>query len=102
MSRSPGNAIHDILRRPVLTEKSTDLKGKLGILCFEVPTNAHKADVKSAFEKIFARKVAGVRFINVLGRTRKVGKYEGKRADWKKAYITLKSGEKPLEYHEGF
>jgi large subunit ribosomal protein L23 len=102
MSRPVGTALHDIIRRPVLTEKSTDLKAKNGILCFEVPLAAHKADVKTAFEKIFSRKVAGVRFVNVLGKTRKVGKFAGKRADWKKAYITLKDGEKPLEYHEGF
>lgn len=96
------HGIHDILQRPVLTEKSTDLKAKYGVLCFEVPSDAHKADVKVAFEKIFSRKVAGIRFVNVLGKTRKLGKFEGKRSDWKKAYITLKKGEKPLEYHEGF
>ncbi len=96
------HAIHDILMRPVLTEKSTDLKAKHGILCFEVPSDAHKADVRAAFEKIFERRVEGVRFVNVLGKTRKLGKFEGKRSDWKKAYITLKPGEKPLEYHEGF
>lgn len=102
MSRPAGNALHDIIKRPVLTEKSTEIKAKLGVLCFEVPLDAHKADIKAAFEKVFNRKVAGVRFVTTLGKTRRVGRFSGKRSDWKKAYVTLKAGEKPLEYHEGF
>ena len=62
---------------------------------------ANKIEIAYAVEKIFSTKVEDVRIVNVLGKNKRVGRSEGKRPDWKKAYVKLAKGAKPIEYFEG-
>ncbi len=91
---------YKIIIRPVITEKSTLLKEKNREVCFEVDPRANKSEIKKAAEQLFKIKVERVRIQNKRGKKRKVGRSEGKRKDWKKAYIKLKEGEKMIEYFE--
>ncbi len=86
--------------RPVITEKSTLLKEKNREGCFEVDPRANKSEIKKAAEQLFKIKVERVRIQNKRGKKRRVGRSEGKKKDWKKAYIKLKEGEKMIEYFE--
>ncbi len=91
---------YKIVIRPVITEKSTWLKEKNREVCFEVDPRANKSEIKKAAEQIFKIKVERVRIQNKRGKKRRVGRSEGKKKDWKKAYIKLKEGEKMIEYFE--
>ncbi|HEX9733253.1 MAG TPA: 50S ribosomal protein L23 [Thermoanaerobaculia bacterium] len=93
--------IEDVIRRPLLTEKSTVQRESVGIYAFEVATGANKVQVRRAVESHFKVKVAEVRIANVHGKIRRQGRYFGKRPDWKKAYVRLAAGEKPIEFFEG-
>ena len=97
----------DILKSPVITEKSVLLKEASSddenvgqILTFRVARRASKDDIKKAVEEIFAVKVAKVRTVNYEGKMKKRGRQQGRRASWKKAYITLKKGEPHIDYAE--
>ena len=92
--------IHELLQRPLYTEKGLNLKDKENKIIFRVKKSANKSEIKKAVEKIFKVKVADVNTINVLGKKKRVGKFSGKTSDWKKAIVTLKKGEK-LELGEG-
>ena len=99
--------VWDILKSPVVTEKSVLLKeassddAETGqILTFRVNRRAGKTDIKKAIEEIFNVKVAKVRTVQYEGKMKKRGRYEGRRANWKKAYITLKKGEPFVDYAE--
>jgi large subunit ribosomal protein L23 len=94
------SASHDILRLPIITEKSTYSKEKLRTLTFQVARNANKLQIKKAVEEIFRVKVASVRTANFHGKLRRQGRFAGRRPDWKKAYVTLKKGEKMFEFSE--
>lgn len=96
MSRSP----YDILIKPLLTEKMTALKESENRVSFVVDKRANKIEVKKAVEEAFKVKVAAVNVMNLLGKKKRLGRFAGKRPDWKKAIITLKKGEK-LELFEG-
>ncbi len=91
---------YKIVIRPVITEKSTWLKEENREVCFEVDPRANKSEIKKAAEQLFKIKVEKVRIQNKRGKTRRVGRSEGKKKDWKKAYIKLKEGEKMIEYFE--
>ena len=91
---------HDIILAPLITEKSTLLKEKHGALVFRVNRAANKVEIRRAIEKLFSVKVASVRTENVRGKMKRMGRFAGRRSDWKKAYVTLKSGEKSIEYFE--
>ena len=91
---------YKIIIRPVITEKSTWLKEKNKEVCFEVDPRANKSEIKKAAEQLFKIKVEKVRIQNKRGKKRRVGRSEGKKKDWKKAYIKLKEGEKMIEYFE--
>ena len=93
--------VQDIIRRPLITEKSTELREEGNIVAFEVARNANKIQVKRAVEAQFKVKVAEVRISNVHGKTRRQGRFVGRRPDWKKAYVRLAAGEKPIEFFEG-
>jgi large subunit ribosomal protein L23 len=93
---------HDVIRRPVITEKGLTLKEEDGTLCFEVSSRASKTQIREAVERIFKVKVDHVRTMNVPGKMRRRGRYMGYRPDWKKAYVTLREGEKMIEYGETF
>jgi large subunit ribosomal protein L23 len=100
----------DILKSPVVTEKSVILKEdstdedsdrKQGqILTFRVDKKASKPEIKSAIEAIFNVKVATVRTVQYEGKLKKRGRQEGRRASFKKAYVTLKKGEPMVDYGE--
>ena len=91
---------YKIVMRPVITEKSTWLKEKNREVCFEVDPKANKSEIKKAIEHLFKIKVERVRIQNKRGKKRRVGRNEGRKKDWKKAYIKLKEGEKMIEYFE--
>lgn len=91
---------HDIVISPVITEKSTLLKEKGGALVFRVQRGANKVEIKKAVERLFDVKVASVRTENMHGKFKRVGRFVGQRPDWKKAYVTLKPGQKSIEYFE--
>lgn len=91
--------LRDILIRPVITEKSTQLMSE-GKYTFRVPLTANKIQIRQAVEKIFNAKVEKVATIRVLGKTKRMGRNQGKRSDYKKAIVTLKAGE-TIEFFEG-
>jgi large subunit ribosomal protein L23 len=93
--------VQEIIRRPLITEKSTELRDDKGVIAFEVARNANKIQVKRAVEAQFKVKVAEVRIAMVHGKVRRQGRYTGRRPDWKKAYVRLAAGEKPIEFFEG-
>ena len=90
----------DVIVRPVITEKGLSLKENERTLCFKVSDNASKKQIQEAIERIFKVKVQHVRTMNVVGKMRRRGRYTGYRPDWKKAYVTLREGEKMIEYGE--
>ena len=92
---------NQIIRRPLVTEKSTMLREEGNVIAFEVDPNANKIQVKNAVEELFKVKVAEVRLFNVRGKMKRMGRYEGKRRDWRKAYVRLKAGEKAPDFIEG-
>ena len=92
--------IHQVLRRPLVTEKGVTKKDTERTLCFEVAVDANKVQVKQAVEKLFKVKVAEVRTSLVEGKMRRRGRFSGYRPDWKKAYVKLKEGEKVPDFAE--
>ena len=93
---------NQIIRRPLVTEKST-LQRETGanIIAFEVDPKANKIQVKDAVEELFKVKVDEVRLFNIRGKMKRMGRWQGKRRDWRKAYVRLKAGEKAPEFIEG-
>jgi len=91
---------YQIIIRPVITEKSTWLKDINREVCFEVHPRANKIEIKEATEKLFKVKVERVRIQKMKGKMRRVGRSEGRKKNWKKAYVRLKEGEKMIEYFE--
>ena len=99
--------IWDIVKSPVVTEKSVLLKESSSeddtigqILTFRVNRRADKLEIRKAVEEIFSVKVSRVRTVNYQGKMKKRGRYEGRRASWKKAYVTLQKGEPHIDYAE--
>lgn len=103
-------SVWDILKSPVVTEKSVILKEDSTeentdrvagqVLTFRVDRKAAKPEIKKAIEEIFNVKVAKVRTVQYDGKIKKRGKFEGRRPSWKKAYVTLKKGEPMVDYAE--
>jgi len=89
-----------VLKLPVITEKSTLVKETLRTVTFKVLRDANKIEIKDAVEKMFKVKVQSVRTASFHGKKRRQGRYVGRRPDWKKAYVTLKQGEKMIEFSE--
>jgi large subunit ribosomal protein L23 len=89
-----------IIIRPVITEKSTQLKESDRVICFEVARDANKIEIKQAIEQLFKTRVEEVRTQIKTGKVRRVGRNMGQRKDWKKAYVKLREGEKMIEYFE--
>jgi len=92
--------IYEVIKRPLVTEKGVAKKDSERTLCFEVAPGANKVQVKAAVEHLFKVKVAEVRTSNQVGKLRRRGRFSGYRSNWKKAYVTLKAGEKIPEYAE--
>lgn len=91
---------YQIVKRPLLTEKSDRLRETNNQYCFEVAVWANKLEVKAAIESLFEVKVSSVRIQNRIGKAKRMGRFAGKRADWKKAIVTLKEDE-VIELFEG-
>ena len=89
-----------IIRRPLITEKSTRQKEEGRQYAFEVDRDANKIEIQSAVERLFKVTVLQVRTSNVLGKVKRLGRRYGKRPDWKKAIITLKEGDR-IDFFEG-
>ncbi|MBW2109451.1 MAG: 50S ribosomal protein L23 [Deltaproteobacteria bacterium] len=91
---------YEILKRPLITEKSTLQKEAMNQLTFEVARKANKVEIRRAVEQIFNVRVRGVRTIQMRGKAKRFGRILGKRQDWKKAVVTLAPGEN-VEFFEG-
>ena len=89
----------EVLSRPVISEKATDLLQD-GKYTFMVPIKANKVQVRQAVEQIFKVKVVSVNTVRMQGKTKRMGKYVGKRSDYKKAIVTLAPGNQ-IEIFEG-
>ena len=92
--------LHEVIRRPLVTEKGVAAKDENRTLCFEVASAANKVQVKQAVESLFKVKVSEVRTANMEGKMRRRGRFMGYRPDWKKAYVKLKAGEKVPDFAE--
>jgi len=90
----------EIIVRPLVTEKATQLKAAGNQYLFQVDRRANKIEVKKAVEEIFNVHVTSVRTIQMAGKKKRMGRFEGKRPDWKKAVVTLKEGE-TIQLFEG-
>lgn len=85
--------IYDVIKKPLVTEKTTVEKDARNVLAFEVNRAANKIEIKAAVEQLFNTQVAEVNTVNVAGKTKRTAKGIGKRSNWKKAYVTLKEGQ---------
>jgi large subunit ribosomal protein L23 len=98
--------VWDVLKSPVVTEKSVLLKevssedGGKQILTFKVNNDASKEDIRNAVEEIFNVKVSHIRTVHYEGKLKRRGRTEGRRASYKKAYVTIKAGEPFVDYGE--
>jgi large subunit ribosomal protein L23 len=90
---------YDILVRPLLTEKMTALRERANKVGFVVRADANRIEIKRAVESALKVKVEDVNVLKVRGKTKRLGRFSGRRPDWKKAIVTLKEGEK-LELYE--
>jgi large subunit ribosomal protein L23 len=87
-----------VIKRPLVTEKGVAKKEGDRTLCFEVAADANKTEIRDAVQKAFKVKVAEVRTSTTAGKLRRRGRFAGYKADWKKAWVKLKTGEKMPEY----
>jgi len=90
----------EMILAPLVTEKSTALKDTQRLLCFKVHREANKIMIKKAVEELFKTRVVWVRILNFQGKEKRHGRYVGRRADWKKAYVKLSPEVKMIEYVE--
>jgi large subunit ribosomal protein L23 len=91
----------DVIRRPLITEKTSLQREDGRTLVFHVAPDANKIEIKRAVEKLLGSKVASIRTSLVHGKIKRQGRYAGQRPDWKKAYVKLREGEKLPEFLEG-
>ena len=91
--------LYEVLRRPLITEKSTALQG-LNKYCFEIADGANKLQIKQAIEKAFKVTVTKVNVVTMQGKKKRMGRREIQTLPWKKAVVTLKPGDK-IEFFEG-
>lgn len=96
---------YDILRRPIITERSMesvfDKEGnEIKKYTFEVPKTVNKVEIKKAVEEVFGVKVAKVNTMNFTGKLKRMGRTEGRRTSWKKAVVTLTADSKTIEFFE--
>ena len=91
----------DVIRRPLVTEKTTVARERSLVVVFEVAREATKVDVKRAVEQLLGSKVASVRTQIMHGKIKRQGRFAGQRPDWKKAWVRLREGEKVPEFLEG-
>ena len=93
--------VTDVIRRPLITEKTSMAREAGNTIVFEVAKAATKIDIKHAVEKLFGAKVATVKTSITHGKMKRQGRFEGQRSDWKKAWVRLRAGEKVPDFLEG-
>jgi large subunit ribosomal protein L23 len=94
--------IQEVIRRPLITEKSAQQRESSNVVAFEVDRRANKIEIKRAVEAQFkGTKVTDVRVAMMHGKVRRQGRHSGRRPDWKKAYIRLAADSKPIDFFEG-
>ncbi len=93
--------VTEVIRRPLITEKTSVAREAGQTIVFEVALAATKIDIKHAVEKLFGAKVATVRTSITHGKMKRQGRFEGQRSDWKKAWVRLRVGEKVPDFLEG-
>lgn len=86
-------SIFNIIRRPIISEKSIALREALNQVTFEVDMNANKIEIRKAVEQLLEASVSSVNTLIVRGKVKRIGRYSGKRSNWKKAVVTLNEGE---------
>ncbi|HMU53671.1 MAG TPA: 50S ribosomal protein L23 [Nitrospira sp.] len=91
--------LHRVLIQPLLTEKVTAMRESNNTVSFLVHPEANRVQIKQAVETLLKVKVERVNVLNVQGKIKRLGRFSGKRSDWKKAFVKLKEGEK-LELYE--
>jgi large subunit ribosomal protein L23 len=91
----------DVIRRPLITEKTSILREDGKTIVFHVAAGANKIDIKRAVEHLLGAKVASVRTSITHGKVKRQGRFAGQRSDWKRAYVRLRDGEKLPEFLEG-
>ncbi len=91
----------DVIRRPLVTEKTSILREDGRTIVFQVAHNANKLEVKRAVEQLLGSKVASVRTSIAHGKVKRQGRFAGRRSDWKKAFVKLRAGQKMPEFLEG-
>jgi len=87
-------SIYDVIKRPIISEKSTALAEVGGRYAFEVAPQANKTEIKDAVQRLFNVKVRAVRTMVVHGKVKRAGRFEAKKPNWKKAIVTLGEGQK--------
>jgi len=93
--------ITDVIRRPLVTEKTSIQREDGRTVVFHVATGANKTEIKRAIEKLLGTKVESIRTAVAHGKVKRQGRFAGRRSDWKKAYVKLREGEKMPEFLEG-
>ena len=93
--------ITEVIRRPIVTEKTVVLREESGTLVFRVAREATKVEIRQAVEKLFGTRVAEVRTSIAHGKVKRQGRFAGQRPDWKKAFVKLREGEKVPDFLEG-
>jgi large subunit ribosomal protein L23 len=91
----------EVIRRPLVTEKTTTLREDGRTVVFEVARDANKVEIRRAVEQLLGAKVSEVRTANAHGKVKRQGRFAGRRADWKKAYVRLREGAKLPDFLEG-
>jgi len=91
---------HQVIKRPLITEKSTRQKEEKNQIAFVVDPKANKVEIRQAVEKLFKVKVRRVRTMNIVGKRKRLGRFFGWKSDWKKAIVTLREGDR-IEFFEG-
>jgi large subunit ribosomal protein L23 len=91
----------DVIRRPLITEKTSLQREDGRTIVFQVATGANKVEIKRAIEQLLGAKVASIRTSLAHGKIKRQGRFAGRRPDWKKAYVRLREGEKMPEFLEG-
>ena len=92
--------VHDVIRRPLVTEKSTIAREEANVVTFAVDPAANKVEIERAVEELFQVQVISVRTMRMPRKSRRVGKFLGRRPEWKKAIVQLAEGQS-IEFFEG-
>jgi large subunit ribosomal protein L23 len=92
--------VYQVIKKPVITEKATLQKESMNKFVFEVASKANKIEIKEAIEKLFNVKVLDVHTFKVRGKKKKLGRWQGEKRDWKKAIVSLRSGDQ-IEFFGG-